>query len=397
MLSTPRSRISGALAVVFVSFVVLGLPDGVFGTLWPTQRSDMNLAVGDLSWIIVGYTIGYAGGSVASGHITARWSTSAGMRVALVASFFGLIGFGLAPDLRSLVLVAIVVGGGAGLLDPIVNAWVALRHSARAMGFLHAFFGLGAAIGPPFATSALSGGITWRGVFVILGFTQLGILAIVWAKRGDFDSGDLHETHADKTDTNHVESRLLVLTLVWFFLVVGLEVSASSWAFSLLFEDRGVAEGTAALWMASFWGTFTLVRVLLGIVGDHLPQEGALWASIGVTLVGAALMWANPSGLAAGVSLPILGAGLSLLFPVMVLVTPRWLGPSRAAVATGYQFGAASVGVVVFSVLIGQFAEASGLEVLGPVLFAVTVAAAVLLLVMRTEAERSSSQPAGQA
>jgi len=362
--------------------------------LWPTQRADLDLAVGDLGWIITGYTIGFTVGSVASGHITARWGTSLGMRVALVASFFGLIGFGLAPDLWSLMLVAVVVGGGAGLFDPIVNAWVALRHSARAMGFLHAFFGLGAAIGPPFATTALAGGITWRGIFVILGLTQLGVLALVWAKRHDFDMEELHEKHVGGTDPHQRATRLLVLTLVWFFLIVGLEVSASSWAFSLLFEERGVAEGTAALWMASFWGTFTLVRVLLGIVGDRMAQEGVVWASLGVTLLGAALMWANPSGLPAGISLPILGAGLSLLFPVMVLVTPRWLGPSRAAVATGYQFGAASIGVVVFSVLIGQLAEASSLEVLGPVLFLVTAMSAVLLLVTRAEAARQATQSA---
>ena len=142
MLRNSRAKVSAALAIIFITFVVLGLPDGVFGTLWPTQRQDMNLAIGDLSWILVGLTVGYLTGSVVSGHITDRFGISAGMMGAFVASFVGLVGYGLAPNLLSLVVIAAVAGGGAGLLDPIVNAWVSLRHSARVMGFLHAFFGV---------------------------------------------------------------------------------------------------------------------------------------------------------------------------------------------------------------------------------------------------------------
>ncbi len=394
MLRTSRARFPAALAIVFVAFVVLGFPDGVIGTIWPTQRADMGLAIGDLAWIVTGYTIGYTGGSVTSGHVTARWGTSVGMLLALVSSFFGLIGFGLAPNLSSLMLVAVVVGGGAGMLDPIVNAWVSLRHSAGAMGFLHAFFGFGAALGPPFATTALAGGISWRGVFVILGLAQVGLFALVWTRRRDFDTETLHEKHAGAADAHHAATRLLVLTLVWFFLIVGLEVSVSSWAFSLLFEERGVADGTAALWMASFWGAFTAGRVLLGVLGDRMRPEVALWVSVAMAAGGAALMWARPSGLPVGISLPILGAGISLLFPLMVLVTPTWLGPSRAAVATGYQFGAASLGAVVFSILIGQLAEALSLEVLGPVLFSMAVASGLLLYVTRAEAARRPPEPA---
>lgn len=390
-----RSRISAALVVVFATFVIFGLPDGIFGTLWPTQRADMGLAIGDLSWVITALTVGGFTGSVLSGHITRRLGTSAGIRLALGASFVGLVGFGLAPNLPSLIVISVFAGGGAGLLDPIVNAWVSLRHSAKVMGFLHAFFGLGAALGPPFATTAVGNGMTWRGVFVIVGIAELVLLALVWAKRHDFDTEELHEKHHELPAVSPSSGGLLQLTLVWFFLIVGLEVSIGAWAFSLLFEERGVSEATAALWVAGFWGTFTAGRVVLGLVGDRLPQEPALWVSLAITTIGAALMWANPNDLPAGISLPVLGAGVSLLFPVMVLVTPRWLGPQRAAVATGYQFGAASIGSVSFSILIGQLAEIGSLEVLGPVLFFGAVATIATLAMTRTASARQVRVAAG--
>lgn len=388
-----RNSASAALAIVFLMFILFGLPDGVFGTVWPTQRADLGLAIGDLSWVITGFTIGGTTGSVLSGHITSRWGTSSGIIVALSTSFFGLIGFGLAPNLGALVLISIVAGGGAGLLDPIVNAWVSLRHSARVMGFLHAFFGLGAAMGPPLATTALGAGITWRTVFITLGILELGMIALVWSRRAEFDRHELSVQDRPSSSVGPMASRLLILTMAWFFLVVGLEVSVSAWAFSLLFEQRGIDETVAALWVAGFWATFTAGRVLLGVVGDRMRLEATLAVSIAIVTAGAALMWTNPAQLPAGVSLPILGAGISLLFPVMVLLTPRWLGPNRAAVATGYQFGAASVGAVAFSLLIGGLADARSLEVLGPVLLTLAVATGVLLVAMKQAAPRAKAQP----
>jgi fucose permease len=263
------------------------------------------------------------------------------------------------------------------------------------MGFLHAFFGLGAAIGPPGATTALGAGITWRGIFVIVGVLQLALWALVWLRRSQFDGAELHEKHDVAGDVSTGTHRLLLLTLLWFFLIVGLEVSVSAWAFSLLFEERGLAEGVAALWVATFWMAFTAGRVVLGVVGDRMPEEAALWASIAIALAGAGLMWSNPAGLPVGIALPVLGVGISLLFPLMVLITPRWLGPSRAAIATGYQFGAAAVGAVVFSVLIGRLADSRSLEVLGPILFAVAAAAGVVLFLTRTEAARGAVHAVG--
>ena len=64
------------LALCFVLFVVLGLPDGVVGTVWPTLRSDLGLAVGDLGWLVAARTVGFVAATVVSGHVTRRWGTS---------------------------------------------------------------------------------------------------------------------------------------------------------------------------------------------------------------------------------------------------------------------------------------------------------------------------------
>lgn len=390
MLRSSSLRISAALVVVFVTFLVFGLPDGILGTVWPTQRADLGLAVGDLSWVITGITVGYMAGSVVSGHLAERIGTSPSMLAAFATSFVGLVGFGLAPNLGALTAISVIAGAGAGLLDPIVNAWVALRHSARAMGFLHAFFGVGAAIGPPFATTAINNGVSWRGVFIIVGVAELSLMAAVWLRRHDFDAELPHDSRESPAGQQPSSRLLLSLTLVWFFLIVGFEVSVGSWGFSLLVEQRGVVEATAALWVAAFWGTFTLGRFAMGLVGDRLRLEPALWSSVALCAAGAVLLWAAPDALPAGLSLPLLGLGVSLLFPVMVLLTPRWLGAERAGVATGYQFGAASVGAVAFSIAIGTLADSRSLEVLGPVLLIGAVAMAVTLAAMRSVASRAA-------
>ncbi len=383
------SRIPASLAVAFGAFVLFGLTHGVSGTVWPTQRLDLDRAVGDLSWLVVGYTVGALLATIASGHLTARWGTSRGMMLATTLMALGLLGIGASPTFWTLAGATAVYGAGVGLLDPVVNAFVTVRHGARVMGFLHAFFGLGGILGPLAAAGALENDISWRSVYVGMGSTAVVVLVLVWLWRRDYDASTERQS-VTAAGTGHASAtRLLWLTLVWFFLIVGLEASVASWSFSLLVEDRGITDPTAAVWVASFWATFTAARIAMGLVGDRLPLMRSLWASVGLTAIGAGLMWLNPSFLPAGISLPILGVGGALPFPVMVLLTPEWLGAKRTGRAVGYQLAASSVGAVSFAVLIGRLADRFDLEVLGPILVVGSVALAGLLLAMqRTVADQ---------
>ena len=372
------------LALSFGLFALLGLPDGVVGTVWPSLRSDIGLAVGDLGWLVAARTVGFVGATVASGHVTRRWGTSRTLLAAIAMSVVGYAWMSIAGSLAAVLVASVIAGAGSGWVDPVLNAWVALRHDARAMGLLHAFFGVGAAIGPPFATGVINAGLTWRAVFVALLFVELILGLVVWWHEAGFSDGPASGATPREGGVGQAPRLLLSLMLAWFFLIVGAELSVGSWSFSLLVEERGVGDAAAALWVAAFWVTFTAGRIAMGVIGDRLRLLPSLWWSVGLTGVGAALLWAHPGWLPVGLPLPLLGAGGALLFPVMVLLTPRWLGAAHTGVATGYQLAAASLGSVTFAVAIGRLADRYSLELLGPVLVGATILlAAVLWLLVR--------------
>lgn len=375
-------KLSAALAVAFAAFALFGLTDGVFGTIWPTQRADLGRTVGDLSWLVSGYTIGSLVATTASGHISGRWGTSRAMLIAAATIMVGLVGLGTAPNFWALAGATAVYGAGVGLLDASTNAWATVRHGARVMGFLHAFFGIGGAMGPLIAAWALDRGSSWRSIFIAIAGAQLIVLLLIWLRRFDYDAPAERSTVSAAGDGHAAAGRLLRLTLIWFFVIVGVEASVASWSYSLLVEERSVADAPAAVWVAVFWGTFTVARILMGLVGDRLPLVPTLRASVALTVAGSAVLSLAPDSLPAGIALPVLGLGISLLFPVMVLLTPEWLGAGRTGRAVGYQLSASSIGTISFAVVIGRLADRFDLEVLGPVVLIASAALAYLLFVM---------------
>ena len=64
------------------------------------------------------------------------------------------------------------------------------------------------------------------------------------------------------------------------------------------------------------------------------------------------------------------GPTLRGVFPTLVALTPRRVGPHRAHNAIGYQVGAAAVGAAAGPAAFGLLAERAGLEWLGPCLAA---------------------------
>ena len=366
-----------ALLVAFAAFVIFGLPDGAIGTVWPTQRSSLGMAVGNLAWVTGGVTVGYSLGSIASGHAAKRVTTSRVIVAGLGIGCFGLVAVGVVSSLSLLTLAAATAGLGAGLLDAAVNSWVAIRHSTRAMGLLHGFFGIGAVLGPPLAAGIVAVGATWRLVYIVIGGLQLLLAGVVWWRRNDFDVDvPVAEVSPDRAAPGSVQ---LGLMMAWFFVVTGIETTVGAWGYSLLVDERGLAAVSGAAWMAGFWALFTVGRFAMGALGDRLRPLPALYWSLALVGCGGLLIWLDPARLPTGIGLPVLGAGASLLFPMMVLLTPRWLGVDRAALATGYQFGAAAVGVVGFAFLVGALADTTGLWVVAPLLVVAAAAAAGIL------------------
>src|SRR5918998_1458294 len=83
------------------------------------------------------------------------------------------------PGFVVLVCLAFLLGLGSGAVDSGLNAYAATAFGPRHMNWLHAFFGLGVAIGPLIMTTALSAGLSWRWGYGVVAAAQ-ALLAIAF-------------------------------------------------------------------------------------------------------------------------------------------------------------------------------------------------------------------------
>ena len=164
------------------------------------------------------------------------------------------------------------------------------------------------------------------------------------------------------------------LGLALFFMHTGIEGAAGQWPYTLFTEARGVAPGTAGLWVGAYWGSLTVGRMVFGLVVDRLGVVPTLRMCMLGAVLGSASVWWNVTDLLGFLGLALIGFSLAPIFPSLTSHTPRRVGAAHAANAIGFQVAAAGIGIAALPGLAGVLAESLGLEIIGPFLFAASVA-----------------------
>ncbi|MEM8748034.1 MAG: MFS transporter [Actinomycetota bacterium] len=386
--SSPSQR---AFLVGLAAFVLLGLTDGAIGTVWPDLRDDFGRTDGDFGQVFACLAGGYLLASMASGHLTERFGMTVVFRVgsALAAVAFAVVGVGASWWLTLAGFA--LLGLGNGTLDSAVNAWVAVKHGQRSMGLLHGFYGVGASAGPLVAAAFVAGGDRWQVPFWIFAAFQASVVVASPIARQGFDEvPDTPDVEATRGRSVDAPPYLLALVLGWFFLYVGVEVSAGQWSFTLLSEERGVDELVASAFVASYWGGLTVGRFLLAFAGDRVAPEVIMSRASALAVVAAVVFAADVAG-TGGVALPVLGFAFSVMFPAVVNRTPIYLGADRAARVVGYQLATSSAGAIIVPAIIGVLADRTSQEALGWVSLVVVVLMSVMWAAVRANAPAAPS------
>jgi fucose permease len=220
-------------------------------------------------------------------------------------------------------------------------------------------------------TLAIGADVSWRWVYAALLMAELVVLVAVIARRDAF-AVEVREPDDDAA-ARPINWRILSFMLAFFVFYVMIEASYGQWSYSILTEERAVAETAAGWAVASFWGGLTAGRLLLGAVGRNIRPEQLLSGSVLGVALGALLFWWDPVAGADLVALPLVGLAAAGVFPALVLLTPVWIGAEHTGRAVGYQLAASSAGVITISGLLGLLVSWRDLGVVAPVLFAIAV------------------------
>lgn len=250
-----RQRTALLVGLAYAAFISLGLPDGLTGVAWPSIRATFGLPLDALGALITTGTVGYLASSFSSGRILVRLGVGRLLALSCLATAVSLLGYGSAPLWAVMVGLGLLAGLGGGAIDAGLNTYAAENFSPRTVNWLHASFGLGAAIGPLLMSGVIGAGQSWRLGYLLVGVAQ-ALLASCFARtRNEW------RVHADGQHTAPAASAGLLgtlalpsawLSMLLFFLYTGLEITAGQWLYSLLTEARGVAPVVAGIWVSVY-------------------------------------------------------------------------------------------------------------------------------------------------
>ena len=196
-MNRPTSRSSATLlALAYLAFISLGLPDAVLGVAWPSVRDSFGLPQA-----LLGAPLAARGdGLLHLGMLAGRLIQGLGIGLLLAGStaLVAAASWASPPRLpsRSSSCVAPFMGFGSGAIDAALNTYAARNFSPKHMSWLHAAYAAGAMAGPAIMTAVLSRGASWqdglRG-----GRQLLAALAVAFAGHEEALGGGADRTAGD--------------------------------------------------------------------------------------------------------------------------------------------------------------------------------------------------------
>ncbi len=358
--------------LAFFAFALIGVSSGASGVLLPSLSTFYHVDNSVLGLLFFSSTIGYLLSAFSSGiaieMLGYRWTLMLGATLSLLGSF----AFGLQPPFVIVLVMRVLTGMGAGILESSLNSYITtLPRRTSILNSLHAFFGVGALIGPLLATAILALSLGWNWVYLVLaglsGLLLVG-LTIFFPQKRVQASGQEGEQGIGKTLGASLRMRIIWVATLFLLFYVGVETNAGSWSYSFLTEWRH--EGTLfAGWLVSgYWlglalGRFTQPRIFerFGLGNAALLQACMLEAVVGMLLT-----WLVPSGIVAAIGLLLVGYGLGPIYPTIVALMPNLVPARMLSSAIGFLVSLSIPGIAVFPWIAGILAQDIGLWTLWP-------------------------------
>jgi len=383
----PRPRAGHLVrsSIPLLTFVTLGLPAGALGVAWPYMRASFGAPLAGLGLVLATFTIAYFLASATSGPLTGRLGTSGLLVGGCTLSAVAWLGLALAPEWWIVIVVSFLAGAGSGLIDASVNAHISLNRGVRYMGWLHASWAVGAALGPPVVVVSLAGTSSWRAGFAAMGGAFLAVGLLVSARRQDWAEAAVPPAGnpSQKAPGRPAYRRAMVVLAGLFLVAAGLEATAGDWSYTQLTVGRALSAGLASWGATLFWARLAAGRVALGVLGNRFPPIRLLDAGIGISVLATLMFWLAPPLVSALIALPLLGAAVSVIFPVLLSLTPGRVGTRMTAHAVGYGLAAGTIGGGGVPAGIGVVLQSVGLFTLGPLLSVLAMVLALLHAISR--------------
>ncbi|MGN0598354.1 MAG: MFS transporter [Oscillospiraceae bacterium] len=354
------------LAVIYLAFISLGLPDSLLGSAWPTIRAELDVPLsymGMVSMII-------SGGTIISGLMSERLTKRFGTKYVTLFSVFltaaALFGFSTVKEFWQLCLWGVPYGLGAGAIDAALNNYVALHYKSKHMSWLHCFWGVGTIISPYVMSYALVHS-SWSNGYRTVSCLQFAIAAVILLTLPLWKVNSTNDGTESGGELLGLKGALKIRgvpsLLTGFYAYCAAEATTMLWASSYLEGVRGASKNEAAAFGSLFFIGITAGRFLSGFISDKVGDNRMIRIGVGIALSGVLLI-TLPLKLTSLVGFIVIGLGCAPVYPCIIHSTPRNFGAENSQGIIGIQMASAYVGSTFMPPVFGLIANHISLKLM---------------------------------
>ena len=350
------------LAIIYISFISLGLPDALLGAAWPIMSEQFAVPISYAGLISVILFAGTITSSLLSDRLTLRFGAGKVTAFSVAMTAVALFGFSVSTEYWHLLLWAIPYGLGAGGVDAALNNYVAVHYASRHMSWLHCMWGVGASLGPYIMGLALTGGHSWNMGYRVISVLQIGLTVILVLSLPLWRSRKTTVSEEKKNEKPLSMKEIFAIPgarqiVIAFFCYCALEQTAILWASSYFVLKDGLDKETAATFASLFLIGMTVGRAASGFLTFKLNDTNMIRLGQALVVLGIVVMVLPFGSYATMAGLLLVGLGCAPIYPCIIHSTPAHFGEENSQAMVGVQMASAYSGSLLMPLIFGLIAN----------------------------------------
>ena len=356
------------LALTYICFISLGLPDSLLGSAWPVMQVQMSVPVSYAGIVSMIICLGTVLSSLMSSVMIRKLGIGKIISISVLMTAVALFGFSVSSQYWMLLLWAIPYGLGAGCVDSVLNNYAALHFKSNHMSWLHCSWGIGASISPYIMSFALVKLDNWNYGYLIVAVLQFVLSFFIFRSIPLWKDSVAEDEHKIESKTLSVRQILeipgAVVCFATFFGYCAVELTASLWASSYLVQARGVSPEVASGCASLFYIGLTVGRAINGFLAMRFSDRTLIRLGLGIIFVGIMLAFIEAHAMFAYAGFVVIGLGCAPVYPCIIHMTPDLFGKDKSQAIIGVQIAFAYLGFCTMPPLFGLIANHISIKLL---------------------------------
>jgi len=352
-------KIKNKIVIIYIFFMMIlsAMCDNVRGPFVPIIKQEFSVNNKGIATTIMMCTLGYMIFTFIGGILCEKVGQKKVFNYGFIFIIFAATVLYFSKSFILYLIALFLLNSGQALVCIGTNTLIpiiSIGFQAILMNLTHFSYGIGATFTQRFTGIMLYNGVTWRQIYLLIAIISFIIFI-------GFLFVNIPEAHILKENTiNHKEvfkNKLVYMYMLAMGFYVAAEMNTGSWFVNFMHDVYKYDEKGSSVYAALFFGTFTLGRLLGGVVVEKIGfMKSVLYSvTIGTILQIIGLIL----GESTMVIISISGLFFSITFPTLILSISKVFKQNTSYI-TGIVITAGSLMSMLVNLLIGVMNDLIG-------------------------------------